>query len=440
MLAKSKNQQLMETDPGTPMGDVMRMHWHPIAAETEFEDKETKPVRLMGENLVLYKDLSGTYGLVDRQCPHRRADLSYGFVEDCGIRCNYHGWQFDEKGNCVAQPYEDTAHSDANFKDKVKIKSYPVETLAGLIWAYMGPQPAPVLPNWEPFTWENGFAQIVFTEIPCNWFQCAENCIDPVHFEWMHSNWSIRLGGETGPYIPKHEKVDFNEFEWGFTYHRVREDTDEENELWTVGRCYLWPNCLFTGTHFEWRVPIDDDTTLSVGWFWNRVPNEQEPYVQKRIPHWESPVMDKKTGRWITSHVMNQDFVAWVGQGIRSDRENEHLGNSDKGVAMARRQMFADIEAVKEGKDPKGVLRDESRNGCVELPIIGKDLQQKGFPADSVKDPVLPGPTKRFIFLAGQPAEVKLAYEEAMGFKMADWDQVETTDAQTITDAGSVSN
>ncbi|MDA0241217.1 MAG: Rieske 2Fe-2S domain-containing protein, partial [Proteobacteria bacterium] len=163
MLAKSKNQQLMEVGPGTPMGDVLRRHWHPIAAVTEFEDKETKPVRLLCEDLVLYKDLSGNYGLVDRQCPHRRADLSYGFVEDCGIRCNYHGWLYDHDGNCTAQPYEDTAHPEANFKDKVKIKAYPVKALAGLLWAYMGPQPAPVLPNWEPFTWENGFSQIFFT-------------------------------------------------------------------------------------------------------------------------------------------------------------------------------------------------------------------------------------------------------------------------------------
>ena len=148
----------------------------------------------MGEDLVLYRDGSGTYGLVDRHCPHRRADLSYGLVEDCGLRCNYHGWAFDEGGRCIDQPFEETAHPEAHYKDRV---THQVRTRSrprpGLLWAYMGPQPAPLCPTWEPFTWENGFVQIVFSEVPCNWLQCQENCIDPVHFEWLHSNWAPAL-------------------------------------------------------------------------------------------------------------------------------------------------------------------------------------------------------------------------------------------------------
>ena len=121
------------------MGGLLRRYWMPIAAVSEFDDKSIKPVRLLGENLTLYKDLSGTYGLVDRHCPHRRADLAYGFVEQCGIRCNYHGWLFDQDGRCTEQPYEDVAQPQANFKDKIRITSYPVQTRAGLIWAYLGP-------------------------------------------------------------------------------------------------------------------------------------------------------------------------------------------------------------------------------------------------------------------------------------------------------------
>ena len=107
MLDADRNRMLMEVGAGTPMGEVMRRYWHPIAAETEFSDKNTKPVRLLGENLVLYKDLSGTYGLLDRHCPHRRADLSYGYVEQHGLRCNYHGWLFGENGACLAQHFDD---------------------------------------------------------------------------------------------------------------------------------------------------------------------------------------------------------------------------------------------------------------------------------------------------------------------------------------------
>ena len=101
----------------------------------------------LGEDLVLYRDLGGRYGLVERQCPHRRADLAYGFVEECGLRCHYHGWLYDETGRCTAQPYEDIAHPEARLKDKVRLKAYPVQALGGLLWAYLGPQPAPLVPN-----------------------------------------------------------------------------------------------------------------------------------------------------------------------------------------------------------------------------------------------------------------------------------------------------
>src|SRR5580658_3093682 len=101
MLDGAKNELLTQVGPGTPMGELLRRYWMPIGAVSEFDRKSIKPVRLLGEALTLYKDLSGTFGLVDRHCPHRRADLSYGFVEPCGLRCNYHGWRFDETGRCV---------------------------------------------------------------------------------------------------------------------------------------------------------------------------------------------------------------------------------------------------------------------------------------------------------------------------------------------------
>jgi 5,5'-dehydrodivanillate O-demethylase oxygenase subunit len=243
---KSRWDVLTKTGAGTPMGDLLRRYWWPIAGASEFERPGTLPVRLMGEDLVLYKDLGGKYGLLDRHCRHRRADLSYGYVEKCGLRCNYHGWLYDADGSCLAQPYEDMAHPEARLRDEIRIKTYPVEELGGLLWAYLGPEPRPLVPNWEFFTWKNGFRQIVKAEIPCNWFQCQENSIDPVHFEWTHSNWSVRLAGATGPYTPQHVKVDFNEFEYGFQYKRIRTDTSDKDRLWTVGRVCLWPNGLFT--------------------------------------------------------------------------------------------------------------------------------------------------------------------------------------------------
>jgi 5,5'-dehydrodivanillate O-demethylase len=391
LLSKEKNRLLCETGPGTPMGELLRRYWQPIAGVAELEDRASKPVRVMGEDLVLYRDGSGKFGLVDRHCPHRRADMSYGFTEECGLRCNYHGWLFDESGTCLHQPFEETAHPHARFKEKVAIKAYPVEAAAGLVWAYMGPAPAPLLPDWDRFH-DRGYKQVVLSEVPCNWFQCQENSIDPVHFEWLHSNWSQVLRGRDGPRAPTHTRLGFDEFEFGFVYRRVREDTSEDDELWTTGRVCLWPNCLYTG-HFEWRVPIDDEHTLSVGWFLDPLPG-QEPFEQERIPCWTAPIADPETGRWITSHIMNQDFVAWVGQGAIADRTREHLGESDRGVLMMRKRMFEEIEAVRSGRDPMGVIRDPAVNVRVHLPLIGR-----AEPVSGAEPPAFP-------FLAGQPREV----------------------------------
>ena len=362
MLNEEQNRLLSEVGSATPMGNLLRRYWMPIGGVSEFDTISVKPLRLLGEDLVLYRDLSGTFGLVERHCPHRRADLSYGFVEACGIRCNYHGWQFDQDGACIEQPFEDTANPEARFKDRVRTTAYPVQEQRGLLWAYMGPQPAPLLPNWEPFTWENGWVQIVHATVPCNWFQCQENAMDPVHFEWMHANWARRLKGELGPYGKRHLRIDFKEFEYGFTYHRLVEDMPEDHERWTVGRVALWPNCLGPNQHFEWRVPIDDENTLFIMWHFTPVPLERRPYVQDRIPGWESPVVDPVTGRFVTSHIDNQDFVAWAGQGRIADRTREHLGISDRGIIMMRKRYFEDIKRVERGDDPSGLIRDPERN------------------------------------------------------------------------------
>jgi len=279
MLTLEENELLTRTGPDTPMGELMRRYWQPIAAVGQLDEHPTRPVRVMGEDLVLYRDAHGRYGLLDRHCAHRRADLCYGMVEDRGLRCHYHGWLFDGTGRCLEQPFEEVARPEARFKDKIALTAYPVEAKAGLLWAYLGPPPAPLVPDWDLYH-ERGYKQIVFAEIPCNWFQGQENSIDPIHFEWLHGNWSAALRGQDRQRVPTHRKVGFTEFDWGFVYRRVRQDTTEEDELWTVGRVCLWPNCLYTGK-FEWRVPIDDEHTLHVAWFNDPLPGS-EPFEQPR--------------------------------------------------------------------------------------------------------------------------------------------------------------
>lgn len=422
MLSVEDNTRLSQTTKGTPMGELLRRHWHPIAAVTEFEDKSTKQVRLLSEDLVLYRDRAGTFGLLGLHCPHRRADLSYGYVEECGLRCSYHGWAFDEKGNCIAQPFEDTSSGSTRFREQIKQPAYPVEEMAGLLFAYLGPLPAPVLPRWELFDYQNGFAQIVLAPLDCNWLQAAENDIDPVHFEWLHGNWSARQIDPDAPPVPTHLKIEVDEYEYGFGYKRILENTTEADAIWTQPRLHLMPNIFMPGgTHFEYRVPVDDTHTLSLVWAWSAVPLEEQPYVQTRIPHWQATITDPVTGRWISTHVINQDTIAWIGQGTLSDREHEHLGRSDIGVIKFRNRLDADIKRVEAGEDPSGVFRNADAHDIVRWPDNRREKIEPGRPkAEWLRQraafsSALRGKDDYFGFYAGQPEEVRRAFEEAFG-------------------------
>jgi 5,5'-dehydrodivanillate O-demethylase oxygenase subunit len=416
VLSAEKNRILTQVGPGTPVGELLRRYWMPIAGASELDTKNPiKPMRLMGEDLVLYKDRGGRIGLLDRHCPHRRADLAHGLVEENGIRCNYHGWLMDDRGRCIERPYDDIVNPRLRAKERCGSRAYPVKECAGLLFAYMGPQPAPELPVWEPFTWTNGFREVVLSEVPCNWFQCQENSCDPVHFEWMHENWAMRLAGKTGPYAEKHLQLKFEEFEYGFIYKRVRENCDERNPNWTVGRVALWPNGFYLGNHFEWRVPVDDENTLSIAWFFMRVPKGREPYRQGAVPAWVSPIKDEK-GSWISSHVINQDIMAWVGQGRIADRSKENLGASDLGIVMIRKRLFDDLDAVAQGRDPKAIIRNADVARTVALPYFQKRESVEGLTLEEHEQyPLLKARLKAFRHCYGQPPQVRRAFEEAMG-------------------------
>lgn len=414
MLTSARNDMLTRVGPGTPMGTLLRRYWMPIAGASELAVNRVKPMRLLCEDLALYKDLSGNYGLVARHCSHRGADLSCGTVEETGLRCFYHGWKFDQGGACVEQPYEEVANPNPKSRDGCAIAAYPVRELAGLLWTYMGPRPAPELPVWEPFTFGNGFREIVTAAVPCNWFQCQENSIDPVHFEWMHDNWGARLRGEDGR-SARHLKIAYDEFEHGFVYRRIREGGSESDANWSVGRVALWPNAFYLGMHFEWRVPVDDENTLSISWFFMRVPKGREPFVQDEVPTWESPVRDEN-GQFIVSHVINQDIVGWVGQGAIADRSRENLRSSDIGITQMRKRFFDDLDKVAAGQDPSGILRDPKAASCVPLPDVMRKYNVEGVPlADYDKHPLLRERLAGFRHHYGQPAEVRRAFAEAMG-------------------------
>ena len=160
----------------------------------------------------------------------------------------------------------------------------------------------------------------------------------------------------------------------------------------------------------------------------HRVPKEREPYVQNRIPTWKGPIKDEQTGRWITSHVMNQDFVAWVGQGTIADRTKEHLGGQRQGHrAACGASFFDDLDAIEHGEDPKGIVRDPALNECVPLPIAFKENYVNGMTtAEMVKHPVFSGQLRGYVFQTGQPEEVRRAFVDAMGVELDAGGQIPT--------------
>ena len=383
MLSAQENEALTKVGPGTPMGELMRRYWHPVAAATELDKRPTKAVRLLGEDLVLYRDRSGTYGLLDRLCAHRRVDLSYGIPEEHGLRCMYHGWMYDETGQCIEQPFEETVRPDGRFKEKVRVNGYPVESRWGLLWAYMGPLPAPLIPEWEPYTYENGYIDIGIVELPCNWLQCQENSHDPVHLEWLHGYWGVqqqrervRLDGgapDVNPIVPRaHQRIGFTEFEHGIIKRRVVVGTSEDDNDWKVGHPALFPNILYVGDmvkcNFQYRVPVDDTHTNHITWFFYKAAPGHTAPKQERVPYWYVPLHDAN-GTLIPDLVNHQDFVAWITQGANADRTAEVLGESDRGIILFRKQLREQMRIVAEGGDPMNVFYDPDRAANIELPL-----------------------------------------------------------------------
>ena len=193
MLTREENEILTQVGRGKPAGEMLRRYWMPVACVGELTDeKPIKPFRLLGEDLVVYRDRKGRYGVVGEQCPHRSASLAFGRVDEEGIRCPYHGWKFDCTGKCLEQPAEPAS---GGFKDKIKHTAYPVEKMGGLLWAYLGPEPRPLLPRWDVLCWENGKRWIEKHEVyNCNWLQPMENSVDPSHLYWLHGETAHLVG------------------------------------------------------------------------------------------------------------------------------------------------------------------------------------------------------------------------------------------------------
>lgn len=361
MLSEEDNDRLCRVGPGTPMGSLLRRYWHPVATAPDIEREGVLGVRVLGEDLALYRTNRGSMGLVQARCPHRSASLVYGVPEEDGIRCAYHGWYFDSEGACLSQPFEDVATPGNTYKDRISVTAYPVEEMGGLIWAYLGPAPAPVLPRLPRFVRDDLNRMIQITRLPCNYLQVMENSMDPSHFEWLHANrmnYTARKAGRPSVMTAGRTlELAFDRFDYGIYKRRIIEgDPPEQSPDWLVGHPVLFPTTLALPWGFQIRVPIDDENTLHIGYQVRDRGNEEVSKLEVKELPWQNP-----DGSFILDTIMGTDMMAWITPGAISPRHDEHLGKSDAGIIEYRAMLMENIAKVEKGEDPLGVIRDPNQ-------------------------------------------------------------------------------
>ena len=358
-LTKEENELLTRVGPGTPGGELLRRYWHPIAIAQELTaEQPTKFIRLLGENLVLFRDTQGRVGLLADRCAHRGASLCYGRVEERGISCAYHGWLFDGAGNILETPPE---RNDA-IMNTVKQPSYPVKKYVGMYWAYLGPSPAPLLPTVDTLMRSDGRRQLqVHPVLDCNWFQAMENSVDPAHLQILHQEF---IGGGRKPvnttrgFTDDVADIDFYVTEYGIMKKRTYVDGRlDEHPL-------VFPTMLRQGYSTQIRVPMDDEHTMHVHVYFVPSKDERIEDPEADLPvEWvdaykEPPKALHPEAHFTMRTVLAQDHMAWETQGPIADRTTEHLSYSDRGVALLRKVFKEQVERVQRGEDPMGVVRD----------------------------------------------------------------------------------
>lgn len=374
MMTKEENEMITRVGPGTPAGELLRRYWLPVAVAAELTDESpTRFVRILGENLVLFRDKSGRVGLLDDRCSHRGASLCYGRVEERGISCAYHGWLYDVKGNCLETPPEP---AESKFPSTVKQKAYPVQKFVGLYWAYMGPEPAPLLPQYDAWARKDGRRKIfVQPQLDCNWFQAMENSVDPAHLQILHQETALDASRGRKPvsttrgFTDDVKSFQFEEVPIGIIKRRFYANgIKDEHPL-------IFPNILrqFNGTQI--RVPIDDThTRIFIVRFMptedGSVVEEENPPVEYVKPYKNPPEAIHPFTKFRLNEVQAQDHMAWETQGPIADRTRERLATSDRGIVLLREMMMREIRKVQQGRDPKGVVRDQAENNIIDTHLM----------------------------------------------------------------------
>jgi phenylpropionate dioxygenase-like ring-hydroxylating dioxygenase large terminal subunit len=365
------DSELVEVGAGTPSGELLRRYWHPVARSDEATGLP-REVRLLGEDLILYRDGSGTAGLLTPRCCHRGTSLLYGRVEEQGIRCCYHGWLFESDGTCIDQPCEpDRGRNRASYRQPW----YPVVEYNGLIFTYMGPPDRqPVFPRYDIFEDLAEDEEIVVVDhfafggpsvAPCNWFQTHENAMDPYHVFVLHNTNS---GAQFNANLLIWPTIDWQAHAWGVTATQDRVLPDgttlhrvTETRVPTI-RVIPTPTLSVLGrtNNMSWAQPIDDTHTRVFAMVRKRSDEQAQGLPVYAGDRSWFELSDEEHQRY------PGDYEAQVGQGAITLHSDERLSSTDRGVSMVRRLFKQQVQVVADGGDPAGVSFDES-NAVVEV-------------------------------------------------------------------------
>ena len=389
MLSAEQNRLVTLTGPGAPAGALMRRYWQPAALVEEFSDRRpVVPVRLMGEDLVAFRAADGGYRLTGARCPHRGADLRFGRLEDGGIRCAFHGWLFDGKGNCLEQPAEPAG---SGFHAKIRMPGYPCREKNGVVFAYLGPGAPPPLPDADCFAAPEPYSFAFKGFLECNWLQALEVGIDPVHGSYLHrffgdedprEGYGLQfrdlVGGADVPltWIMREfpaPRIKVEDTGYGMRLLALR-DLDEATRHVRVTNL-LFPNAIVIplGTDMiisQWHVPIDDTHCWWYAMFTGyAAPLDKAEMRAQRLRLYTLPDYKPRINRTndygfdpdeqarLTYTGMGADINVhdqWAveSQGGIHDRSSENLGVTDMAIAAYRRFLLRAIEAVGRGDPP----------------------------------------------------------------------------------------
>lgn len=361
---------LTQTSADTPMGKLLRKFWHPVAISKDLKPGTAKPLRVLSEDLTLYRGESGRAYLVGGRCAHRLTVLHTGWIEGDNIRCLYHGWQYNGTGQCIHRP----AEKDAGMP-KVKIVGYPVHEYSGLIFAYLGEQPVPEfeLPRKDVLDRKNNVVIARMQTWDFNWFQQVENSFDAVHVSFVHHYGRVGLfGAAVTNAIPE---LSYTETDAGILQTATRAQNNIRTNDWTFpnNNRLVLPGLEKGDPWIDltlWMVPIDDEHTMRVeiyaspltGEAAERLNRHFENYTRYNpVDHAHELFHDRKLPEeWIMELTAAQDYIVQKGQGTIADRLNEHLGRSDMGVVFLRKIFWRELTALEAGQPTKQWRRHRS--------------------------------------------------------------------------------